>query len=214
MPTLILTLSRSGLINAFADRPDSWYCVSIEDIMAADPDVFIIVEADWDKALDKISYLHNHTDFCKLRAVEDADYIKIMFSASTLGPRNGAAALDMVGAALHVITGGTTMNFQSGVDFFDDEMLIKHTASLRCPFIPKTEKVLYKDNDKIPAWGIALIVVACLLCVLFFVFAFGMYLREKQGKPIFVSMEKAQADRAAQQSRTADTQKEMELNQA
>ena len=202
------------MINAFADRPDSWYCVSIEDIMAADPDVFIIVEADWDKALDKIRYLHNHTDFCKLRAVEEADYIKIMFSASTFGPRNGAAALDMVGAALHVIGLGNTMNFQSGVDFFDDEMLKTQTAKLKCPFVPKTEKVLYKDKDKIPAWGIALIVVACLLCVLFFVFALGMYLREKQGKPIFVSMEKAQADRAAQQSRTADTQKDMELNQA
>ena len=184
--------------------------------MAADPDVFIIVEADWDKALDKISYLHNHTDFCKLRAVEDANYIKIMFSASTLGPRNGAAALDMVGAALHVISGDNTMNFQSGVDFFDNEMLTEHTASLRCPFVPKTdqEKVVYKDKDTIPAWGIALIVVACLLCVLFFGFAFGMYLREKQGKPIFLTLEADRANKAAQQSRTADTEKETQLNQA
>ena len=193
--------------------------------MAADPDVFIIVEADWDKALDKIDYLHNHTDFCKLRAVEDADYIKIMFSASTLGPRNGAAALDMVGAALHVISGDNTMNFQSGVDFFDNEMLTKRTASLRCPFVPKTEneKVLYinttttttKDKDKIPGWGIALIVVACLLCVLFFAFAFGMYLREKQGKPIFLTLEADKANKGAQQPRTSNTIKaEMQLNEA
>ena len=40
-------------------------------------------------------------------------------SASALGPRNGAAALDLVSAAIHVTTGATTMNFESGVEFFD-----------------------------------------------------------------------------------------------
>ena len=99
------TLSRSGLTNAFADRPGSWYCVSLQDIIDADPDVFVIVDASWDSAVGKLDYLHNHSDYCNLRAVQEAEYIKIQFSASTLGPRNGAAALDIVSAALHVITG-------------------------------------------------------------------------------------------------------------
>ena len=174
----------------------------------------IIVDAAWDTAISKIDYLHNRSDFCDARVVQQADYITIPFSASTLGPRNGAAALDMVAAAIHVTTGDATMNFQSGVDFFDNEMLTEHTASLRCPFVQKTEKTLYKDKDTIPAWTTALIVVACLLCVLFFALAFGMYLREKQGKPIFLTLEADKANKAAQQSRTADTNKEMQLNQA
>ena len=173
--------------------------------------MFVIVDASWDTALSKIDYLHNHSDYCNLRAVQEAEYIKIQFSASTLGPRNGVAALDMVSAAMHVVTGDATLNFQSGVDFFDDEMLKTQTASLKCPYVPKTERVLYKDKDKIPAWGIALIVVACLLCVLFFALAFGMYLREKQGKPLFLTLEADKANKAAQQSAT---EKEVELNQA
>ena len=183
----------------------------MDDIIAADPDVFVIVDAVWDKAIDKIDYLHNHSDYCKLRAVQDADYIKIQFSASTLGPRNGVAALDMVSAAMHVITGEEPMNFGSGVDFFETDFLMTQTASLKCPYVPKTERILYKDKDKIPAWGIALIVVACLLCVLFFALAFGMYLREKQGKPLFLTLEADKANKAGQQSAT---EKEVQLNQA
>ena len=130
-----IIMEESGLINAFADRPDSWYCVSIDDIIAADPDVFVIVDANWDNAMKKINYLHNHTGFCGMRAVQQADYIKIQFSASNIGPRNGVAALDMVNAAIHVTTGVNTLNFNSGVDFFETNELLTQTADLRCPLV-------------------------------------------------------------------------------
>ena len=68
--------------------------------------------------------MHNHTEFCNAHYVKNADYIKFPFSASTVGPRVGAAALDMVGAALKVVNKGeSAMNFGSGVDFFDPEVL-------------------------------------------------------------------------------------------
>ena len=64
--------------------------------------------------------MHNHTEFCNAHYVKNADYIKFPFSASTVGPRVGAAALDMVGAALKVTKkSNSAMNFNSGVDFFD-----------------------------------------------------------------------------------------------
>ena len=63
--------------------------------------------------------MHNKSDWCAAKFVQQADYITIPFSASALGPRNGAAALDLVSAAIRVTTGATTMNFQSGVEFFD-----------------------------------------------------------------------------------------------
>ena len=144
------TLPRSGLTNAFADRPGSWYCVSLQDIIDADPDVFVIVDASWDSAVGKLDYLHNHSDYCNLRAVQEAEYIKIQFSASTLGPRNGVAALDMVSAAMHLHTGDAVLNFQSGVDFFEDDFVKDHTANLKCPYAGKKEKVPHKATRSQP----------------------------------------------------------------
>ena len=67
-------------------------------IIDASPDVLIIVEASWDSAINKIDYMHNSSAWCNAPFVQKADYIKIPFSASALGPRNGAAALDLVTA--------------------------------------------------------------------------------------------------------------------
>ena len=114
-----LVLNSSGLTNLMGHKEGSYACVNVSEIIAAKPDVLVIVEASWDSAISKIDYMHNHSDFCGARFVKRADYIKIPFSASALGPRNGAAALDLVSAAIHVTTGATTMNFESGVEFFD-----------------------------------------------------------------------------------------------
>ena len=114
-----LILTAAGMTNLFADLEGSYDCVSASDIIDANPDVLVIVEASWDSALNKIDYMHNNSAFCAATFVQNADYIKIPFSASALGPRNGAAALDLVSAAIHVTTGATTMNFESGVEFFD-----------------------------------------------------------------------------------------------
>ena len=137
-----LIMNESGLTNAFADRENSWACVKLEEIVAADPDVMIVVDASFDPALEKIEFMHNHSLFCNSRFVRQADYIKVPFSASTLGPRNGAAALDIVSAALHVITGSMELNGESGVDFFDPLMLADRTKDLKCPVDPSKVKYM------------------------------------------------------------------------
>lgn len=114
-----LIMQAAGFTNKFANKEGSYACVDASEVIAANPDVLIIIEASWDSALNKIDYMHNHSDFCETKFVKQADYIKIPFSASALGPRNGAAALDLVSAAIHVTTGATTMNFESGVEIFD-----------------------------------------------------------------------------------------------
>ena len=81
--------------------------------------MLVIVEASWDSALNKIDHMHNDSAFCGARFVQQADYITIPFSASALSPRNGAAALDLVSAAIHITTGAATLNFASGVEFYD-----------------------------------------------------------------------------------------------
>ena len=43
------------------------------------------------------------------------------------------------------------------------------------------------DDDKLPGWGIAIIVIALVLLFAVLLFAIMMYRAEKRGKPIFVS---------------------------
>ena len=114
-----LILNSSGLTNLFAHLPGGYACINASKVIKLNPDVVVIVEASWDSALNKIDYMHNQSSFCDARFVKQADYITIPFSASALGPRNGAAALDLASVAIHVTTGAPAMNFQSGVQFFD-----------------------------------------------------------------------------------------------
>ena len=151
--------------------------------------------------------MHNHTEFCNAHYVKNADYIKFPFSASTVGPRVGAATLDMVGAALKVVNKGeSAMNFNSGVNFFDPQVLVDHTKGLRCPLAadywkpdywkpsppsPPSPPAPSEKEEKVPAWIIAVVVVACVLC-LFVTAALGfVYRREKQGKPVFMNLVEA-----------------------
>ena len=138
-PSLIM--QEAGLTNIFAGVDESWSCQNISTILDADADVMVVVDAAWDSAIEKIDFIHNHSGFCDARFVKRADYIKIPFSASTLGPRNGAAALDLASAAIHVTTGNVMMDHESGVSFFDPVMLQNRTANLMCPINP--ENVAY-----------------------------------------------------------------------
>lgn len=191
-----MIMKEAGFTNLFADRDNSWACVTVADIIAAEPDVMIVVEAGFDPALDKIEFMHNHTEFCNAHYVKNADYIKFPFSASTVGPRVGAAALDMVGAALKVTKkADSAMNFNSGVDFFDPQVLVSHTKELLCPLAADYWKPdssapsSATSTENVPAWIIAVVVVACVLC-LFVTATLGfVYRREKQGRPVFIALE-------------------------
>ena len=77
--------------------------------------------------------MFNHTEFCNAAFVESAKFVTIPFSASTLSPRNGKAALDLAAASLHVNDGEAVQNYQSGVRYLDPEILKEQTMSLRCP---------------------------------------------------------------------------------
>ena len=166
-----LIMKSAGLTNVFAGEAGSWGCVSISSILAAEPDVMVVVDAAWSPAIKKIEFIHNHSGFCSAKFVQRADYITIPFSASTLGPRNGAAALDMVAAAVHVTTGNVMMDFKSGVSFMDPKVLATKTAPLLCPVKLKdvasgtaSTTTTAKDDDDSPvAW--ILVGVFAALCV-------------------------------------------------
>jgi iron complex transport system substrate-binding protein len=129
-----MLMEESGLTNVFKDRPGLWVYVNASDIIAKNPDVFILIDWKRDPALEtKITWLHNHTQFCHLDAVKQARYITVPFSASGSGPRNGAAALDLATAALHVKQGLQISTQKSGVSSFKPKVLEEYTKNMHCP---------------------------------------------------------------------------------
>ena len=86
---------------------------------------------------------------------------------------------------------------------------MNQTANLKCPLaltdiaysgVAAPPPAPPDDNDELPDWGIAIIVIALVLFFAVLLFAIMMYRSEKRGKPMFVSVndiqvanEKAQA---------------------
>ena len=90
------------------------------------------------------------------------------------------------------------------------DLLVNQTANLLCPLaltdiaysgVAAPPSPVSTDDDKLPGWGIAIIVIALVLFFAVLLFAIMMYRSEKRGKPMFVSVndnqvvanEKAQA---------------------
>ncbi|CAE6971550.1 unnamed protein product [Symbiodinium natans] len=140
-----LLMQEGGLSNVFADRAGNWACVNVSDIIAAAPDVIVVVDASWDSAIDKIKWMYNDAEFCKLEVLRAARFVSIPFSASTLGPRNGPAALDLAMAALHVRTGSQTATQESGVGSFSPFFLQAQTSCQLCPL--SVAHVIYDDTS-------------------------------------------------------------------
>ena len=140
-----MLMKEAGLTNAFASKTGGWVCVKQKDIVAQDPDAIILVDAAWDSAKKKVDKLYNTKEFCKLEAVTRASFVKIPFSATTLSPRNGPAALDLAVVSLHVRLGIKGEFGKSGVDFFDVDALAKDTAKSMCPL--QLKAVPYVASD-------------------------------------------------------------------
>lgn len=64
----------------------------------------------------------------------------------------------------------------------DSVVTVVSVVSAPTPY-PKPE-----SGDDLPGWAVGVIAVVCVLCLLLFACACAMYLREKQGKPIFTSL--------------------------
>lgn len=127
-----MLMREAGLKNAFAAEDGNWKCVLKSQIIAAKPDVFIVVDADWDTAASKLKWMYNEASFCELDAMKGARFVRIPFSATTLSPRNGPAALDLAIAALHVRLGAMTAVRESGVTSFNLRQMEADVEGLVC----------------------------------------------------------------------------------
>jgi len=139
-----MLMQEAGLENSFKDKTGNWHCVTISELAARKPDIIVVVDAGWNSAEKKVKNMYNDARFCELEALKAARFVKIPFSATTLSPRNGPAALDLAIAAIHVKKGPGNFTHKSGVSSFSQANLQSFTAGLKCPVV-KAKDMVYTD---------------------------------------------------------------------
>ncbi|MFC7432626.1 MULTISPECIES: putative F420-0 ABC transporter substrate-binding protein [unclassified Agrococcus] len=87
-----LIMDTAGLTNVAADLEGGWSPYGWESVLAADPDVLVIVDSDWNTAEHKIEYLEADPTLSQLTAVQQHRYVIVPFAASEAGVRTAEAA--------------------------------------------------------------------------------------------------------------------------
>lgn len=86
-----MIMEAAGVENVFADIDGSWSDVSWEQVVERDPDVIVLVDAEWSPAAEKQDTLESTPAVRELPAVEQGRFVEIPFSATTPGVRNVSA---------------------------------------------------------------------------------------------------------------------------
>jgi iron complex transport system substrate-binding protein len=87
-----LILDTVGLANIAGDIEMTWSSFGWESIVAADPDVIVLVDATWNTAESKIELLESSPATSALTAVREGRYIVVPFPAGEAGVRTVSAA--------------------------------------------------------------------------------------------------------------------------
>lgn len=90
-----LVMDAVGATNAFHQLSGNWADTSWEAVLKANPDVIVLVDADWDPADAKRKYLESDPALKDLKAVKTGQLVVIPFSESTPGAR-------MIDGAVHL----------------------------------------------------------------------------------------------------------------
>jgi iron complex transport system substrate-binding protein len=87
-----LVLETAGLTNIAGDLDMTWSTYAWESIVDADPDVIVLIDADWNTAASKIELLESNPATSALSAVQHKRYVILPFPAGEAGVRTVAAA--------------------------------------------------------------------------------------------------------------------------
>jgi iron complex transport system substrate-binding protein len=90
-----MIMDAAGLTNIFADVHDTWTSAGWEQVVAADPDVIVLVDASWNTAAKKIELLEANPATSQLTAVREHRYLTIPFPAGEAGVRNADAVTSL-----------------------------------------------------------------------------------------------------------------------
>lgn len=90
-----MVMEAAGLENIAGDLDQTWSSLSWEAIIDADPDVLVLIDAEWNTAESKIASLEAHPARSQMSAVQGQRYVVIPFPAGEAGVRSVSAALEM-----------------------------------------------------------------------------------------------------------------------
>ncbi len=90
-----LVLDTVGLGNVASDIDQTWTTLGWEAIVAADPDVIVLIEADWNSVESKIAQLEANPATAQLAAVQQKRYLTLPFASSEAGVRTAEAAASL-----------------------------------------------------------------------------------------------------------------------
>ncbi|MFD2796253.1 putative F420-0 ABC transporter substrate-binding protein [Promicromonospora vindobonensis] len=91
-----MIMEAAGLTNVSADVHDTWTSLGWENVVEADPDVLVLVDAAWNPADAKIEALKSNPATREMTAVKEARYVVVPFPATEAGVRNVDAVASVV----------------------------------------------------------------------------------------------------------------------
>ncbi|MFD7309887.1 putative F420-0 ABC transporter substrate-binding protein [Promicromonospora sp. NPDC059942] len=91
-----MIMEAAGLTNVAADVHDTWTSLGWENVVEADPDVIVLVDAAWNPADAKIQALEANPATREMSAVKDERYVVLPFPATEAGVRNVDAVASVV----------------------------------------------------------------------------------------------------------------------
>lgn len=90
-----MVMAEVGLTNIAADIDQTWTSLGWESIIDANPDVIVLIDADWNTAEKKMADLKGNPATAQMDAVQNERYVVIPFPASEAGVRSVQAAIDL-----------------------------------------------------------------------------------------------------------------------
>jgi iron complex transport system substrate-binding protein len=82
-----LAIGVAGGVNVFDDLPGGWQNANWETVVARNPDVIVLVQAEWSSAQEKAAYLLATPSLATVNAVHNVRFVTVPFTSTSPGIR-------------------------------------------------------------------------------------------------------------------------------
>jgi iron complex transport system substrate-binding protein len=82
-----LAIATAGGLNVFDDLPGGWQNANWEAVVARNPDVIVLVQADWSSAQEKAAYLLSTPSLGIVNAIHNVRFVTVPFTSTSPGIR-------------------------------------------------------------------------------------------------------------------------------
>lgn len=83
-----MAIEQAGGVNIFSDLVGGWSSASWEAVVERNPDIIVLIEADWSSARDKAVHLLTNPALSTVSAVQNVRFVTVPFTSTSPGIRN------------------------------------------------------------------------------------------------------------------------------